>query len=919
MEPNPDPNSSQEKKNIPKTLEELQNLLHSLGFNDEDIEVESSFGNLSLEKKQETIKNVYDFFDGLDNKQREALKYLADQGIGLKLNDNYEKVLKDFRIDIKSTMGDEELPPAPENHPMNETIESIAPTQIPESEKTPEEPIPAAQTGEISKIPVGESIPSETRVIDVVPVPEKPLETNQEQPLTQEPQPAVPSPEPAPVVQAEDVPKIQPKPEKLPHEEFVEFERLRNDLAKIEAQKNNFSVNSGIGIEELRAKYIRGKERMATLIRQNEQAKLGLDGSPLTEEQKSKINDTIFEELVKKENDAYINALRKARGETSTDKILEKAKNILSNKAVKWYLGLSRTQRMAVSFGIGGVAGLAFGAVAAPGAIGVASYLAWRAARVGISGIAGAVAGEWANKKWSAEELKKAEEKETEDLKNADISLEEKSNGFKDIQQRYKKERIKITLKKMGTTVAAGAGAGLLTGLAEHAVMGMGGATKSALETKGGKLGSIEEHRLSPRKGFEPPPTKPQTGPVAPIEPIPPPKVSVATEPIAPKVAVPSEPSETLASPVEKIISDQALLKHDVVAGDSTWKILEKTLDHNDQFKGMTEAQKTYVLSIMTNKALQHPENYGLGHEGAIHIGDKTDFSKLFENTKEVKSILDKAQETISPGSAQENSISTNNAKIADWVKENPDVKITNDKVAEILATKPKVETIPEPIVPEVPVEAVPPGSTPLETPTPEVQETPVEVVPTEPIHHPDTSTDNPAPEPIAEHSIYESSAEDILQRKQLENEVAEAKQRLQTLETNKGGLRTMAGDVYEHSDVKAALTNEVNRFYDKHNFLGFGTVGGINTSEWRFMSKLPANKILEYYTHDATKSGLSAKVIEELSKSPKHDAFIKQVVGLMEQSNGVVKPFENENVEQFVGRIGGFLLKNTPKTRIIK
>src|SRR3989344_2130474 len=327
--------------------------------------------------------------------------------------------------------------------------------------------------------------------------------------------------------------------------------------------------------------------------------------------------------------------------------------------------------------------------------------------------------------------------------------------------------------------------------------MGMGGATKSALETKGGKLGSIEEHRLSPRKGFEPPPTKPQTGPVAPIEPIPPPKVSVATEPIAPKVAVPSEPSETLASPVEKIISDQALLKHDVVAGDSTWKILEKTLDHNDQFKGMTEAQKTYVLSIMTNKALQHPENYGLGHEGAIHIGDKTDFSKLFENTKEVKSILDKAQETISPGSAQENSILTNNAKIADWVKENPNVKITNDKVAEILATKPKVEVIPEPVVPKT--EVIPEPVIPVVEP-----EAPVEATPLEPAH-PETIAETPPPEPVLEQPIPKSSPDDLLQQKQLKDEIAEARQQLQTLEANKGGLRTMFNDASEQGDVKAA------------------------------------------------------------------------------------------------------------------
>ena len=111
----------------------------------------------------------------------------------------------------------------------------------------------------------------------------------------------------------------------------------------------------------------------------------------------------------------------------------------------------------------------------------------------------------------------------------------------------------------------------------------------------------------------------------------------------------------------EKLFSDPSVLVHEVKAGDSTWKILKDTLENNGQFKGMTEAQKTYVLSTLTNKALQHPENYGLGRGGAIHIDDKTDFTKLFENTKEVKSIFNKAEQTIATGSAQEISILENN------------------------------------------------------------------------------------------------------------------------------------------------------------------------------------------------------------------------------------------------------------------
>ncbi len=698
------------------------------------------------------------------------------------------------------------------------------------------------------------------------------------------------TPEPAPVVLPENVPPAEPSQvEKIPtNEEWEEFVKLRNDLAKTEAKKGNFSIDSGISVENLKLKYVSDKEKIAGLIRKEQHKILG--EGPLTEEQERSLNDYLFEELVKKENDVYLNVLRANRKETWKDKTIETAKNLLGTKAVKWYLSLSRSQRMALSFGVGSIAGLAAGVTVAPGIIGLASYLGWRAARVGLSGTAGVAAGEWANKKWSAEELKKAEEKETEDLKNSQLSLEEKSKGLLDIEKRYKKERIKMTLKKVGTTIAAGAGTGFLTGLAEHAVMGAGGAARSVLESKGGKTGTVVENKLPPRKGFEPA-TKP--------------KPLSITEQAQP--AKPSALEQTPAAP--KIFSDPSVLKHEVVAGDSTWKILNKTLENNDQFKGMTEAQKTYVLSAMTNKVMQNPGEYGIGKDGFLAVHDKTDFTKLFENTK-IKEILDKAHDTIKPGSSQESSIIGNNAKIASWVKENPNVKLTNDKVADILATKPKVEVAPEPI------------------PAPEV------------------SSPEPLPQDILTNSPYElesrtmfaggavmagtaalNSIDEYKKKRDVEQthmDIAKAKGRLTELEAlqardrNPNLERSFASDsklfvsnVKFNQKVEEAFKNDIDQIYGKKGLLGVGKVAGINTKEGKKMLGRSAKKIVEYRMGDSAKSGLSPGDMEEITKSRQDNIFMDKVlVDLMEKTKGVIKPFENEDVGTFIKRLGAQALK---------
>jgi hypothetical protein len=115
--------------------------------------------------------------------------------------------------------------------------------------------------------------------------------------------------------------------------------------------------------------------------------------------------------------------------------------------------------------------------------------------------------------------------------------------------------------------------------------------------------------------------------------------------------------------------------------------------------------------------------------------------------------------------------------------------------------------------------------------------------------------------------------------------------------------------EIQFNQQVETAFRSEVDSIYGKKGLLGIGKVNGLDTKEWKEMARLPANKVVEYYTSDSNKPEL-AQVAEKLSKSKEHNVLMGQVVGLMEKSSGVIRPFENENMEQFIKRLGGHTLR---------
>lgn len=559
-----------------------------------------------------------------------------------------------------------------------------------------------------------------------------------------------------------------PEEEKIPSleesEEWIKLKELRNDLAKTEARKNNFSVDTGVAVEELRERYIKGKEKVAELIRKDEYDWLDQGEGPLTKEQESRLNDRLFEKLIKKENDVYLEALRENREKTWKDTVKIEAAKLVGSKAVQWYLKQNKWVRLGMTTAIATGVGYGVGAFAAAGAVGYAGARILRGAAS--LGAAGGLNKLLQHEKsiLSIDRINEQEKKETEDLKNSNLSLEEKSRELADIKEYYDKNRRKAALIKGAMTIAAGASAGLFAGISEHIFNGTGG---SSLLDHTNRPRTNSDHLQGPRPGVsetQPPQTNateqlsepstvPESGPnvtesaeTSPKPEIPKPEPEILTPEEHPEIKIsqdvkdlPNAPSLAEAQIVEpempaevskEFFADPKILIHEVEAGDSTWKILKDTLENNEQFKAMTEAQKTYVLSALVNKTLENPAEYGLGNNGSIYVGDKTDFTKLFENSKEIKSIFDKAKQTITENSQQAKTIIENNQKITGWVSEHPGIKPTSDKVNEILNFKPGTKIV-EPIKAPIPENLESSLKVePVKAPVPEVLESPLNVEP---------------------------------------------------------------------------------------------------------------------------------------------------------------------------------------------
>jgi len=336
-------------------------------------------------------------------------------------------------------------------------------------------------------------------------------------------------------------------------EDFAEFDKLRDELAKAEATKANFGTETGASIDYLKEKYISEKEKIYNLLKRSWLGANNLDEDSISEEQKNNLNSYLFEEMVVRENDLYLKAIRANREKTWKDKAKIEAAKVLGNKVIKGYLGLSKWERRGVNFALGAGVGWALGGGA--GAWGTVGFLGKKL----FSGVAGVGAGEFvetrAEKRWSEDNenidieevkyseeysrlsseekleqiekikrkykekriawsikaLEEAKEEEIEALKNNnEIDLEEKANYFSEIEKKYEKKKSRMAMKKMGIVTVAGAGTGMFANLVEGVfanvpeVVGSNVEPNVVIENKASSSLEHQELFRGPRVGFKP-------------------------------------------------------------------------------------------------------------------------------------------------------------------------------------------------------------------------------------------------------------------------------------------------------------------------------------------------------------------------------------------------------------------------------
>ncbi len=651
-------------------------------------------------------------------------------------------------------------------------------------------------------------------------------------------------------------------------EEWKKFEQMREDLARADAPIDQLGMSS-IGLEINRSEYRNYKETVAKKIEETLRRQAG---SNLTPEQErvleQEIHDTIYEELLKKESDTYLDTFRKHKSESLKDKVKEAAFSLLNTKLARWYLGKNRLTKFAINSALFGAA-LGVGTFAAGGtAIGVLGAVGYRTARAAGS-LVGSTLGATIGPK--IENVEKWEKEEEEKIKNSHESLEEKTKKFEELKKQAENKKRNLALKKSAITFGLGAGAGVAVG--------------GFLDSYYGGLSLKNE-----------------------------------LHPNAPKV--PTE--DQLKSINEKIYAENAPqllspenLKHMPEKGDSNWGLLRETMEHNDRFAKLEHSgQKSLVISYLNNRVLGDPSKYaeGVGKNGEILIGKEVNYSKLFEDKKWINEILEKAEKL------PENRIKIieeNDAKIAAWVKDpsHQGQNLDSKTVDEILNTKPKAE----------PIVIMDKGDS-FRNLGEDINETEVEMDTEEVVGlsvdaNADSSLDREMQDKIesAKAGILtheNKTAFEVIEGGKGKNAMVEAVRSLE------GDTKRVIAEMITTEEVEKHFNNDINTIYGKEGFLGIGKQEGISSPEWKEIAPQNASKVLDYYKHPED-SELPKKIVESLSVSQSHRNLIGYIDFLRKEAmegtkasgasgDGVdVIPYKDENMVDYVKRLGKFVAEH--------
>ncbi len=692
---------------------------------------------------------------------------------------------------------------------------------------------------------------------------------------------------------------------------FVKFESVRSRLAKAEvaAKREKRDLNSLEKVLEQQYKGLREKIAEDIRTKKREALNVATDEEVFGKE----LKDEIFQKLVVEENAKYIKALKEARGETWKDKLKEGARDLLGTKTVQWYLGQDKYKRLAINTLLFSTA-IGLGTFATTGmATAAAGAFSLRMAR-GAMSFAGAEVGrrlgdkglEIKGKKiWmSPEEIDSWQKEEESKIRDSEGSLEEKSNKLKEIQEEASRQRSKTAKYKAGLTVGLGAGAGIGTGVGvgmlDHYYSGSGSNVAE----------HIDKPKVTPSESTDLPEALQ-------------PEVQGGVVKEATHLTESGEAVETPEIIAGKILGDPSAINQTVPKGGSFWGITKSALEHNNRFQALSSGQKNNIIAYYTNKGILKPEEYDLTSDPNPRYGIKLEpeqevnLSKLFSDEAEFEKVIKRA-ENLSPKVIEQ--MEKRTIAYENFYKANPGKVLTPKEILNI-------EEMPEAnLVQEVASIEKPKSAMEQEFFAPK---------------KPD--------ELLAENDIDSASYNDPTN---LHKDIQAAKARLAELENSPVAkpkvvqmpsrqsmpepalVRTMQGDtnnlikmvnnkVVESAlsdPVEKAFANEVQTVYGSEGFMGIGKVPGLSSKEWGLMKGLNAGEVVKYFTGDSEQTLLPAKVATELAKSAKHKAFSEQLLGLIDVTEGNVKPYENETVEKFLKRLGEFVMKkHTEGTSNIK
>lgn len=738
-----------------------------------------------------------------------------------------------------------------------------------------------------------------------------------------------------------------------------ELSSIRLELAEMDALNHKYSGKTGKSFFTLKDEYNLKKEELLKQI-EKEIRESEIYG-PLTPQQerlvKSKFNDELYK-VLKSENDAYNNAIKKNRGLNILDKTKEGFRNLLGTEGMKWYMGLSRTQRFAINTALFSIiaTGVAFAAPTgtAGAAIGAGFY---RIAR-GAGAFAGSSLGMGvSNKILRLEELQEWKIQEEQKIKNSEGSIEEKSKKIEELEKEFNRRLRNFNLKKIAiSSIFGGVGGAVSGGILDYAYNGSSPAS-SVFQKSSNTREHLGGETVSP-------------------EPIDIPKMR-------PVEAVKPENAEIIElKTLKKIFGEnyKGAVLQNVPRGGSLWSITKAALLNNEKFESLSTGQQNNILAFYVNKIINSPEKFGFEADPKygvkLQVDKQFDLSKAFNDSFEFEKVISRAErmspeleaQEVSRASEIENSyqvsedIMSPEASIKVGV---PDVSqidkpsfvdnefssVTNKNIfseaerADFMSDSlEKVDKISEKInqLKDLGLDA---GKIKiLEDKVLELKNSinyvkdnytgpggKVDVV--DDVLGTSEKIDNLQNE--IEKIIQEElknkdnrlKNEEIPQREVLKDEIAEAKKRLADIEGSRIGpnvnesvvqkrpsdlvfIRSMASDATISSSVEQAFKSEIDEIYGDKGFLGFGRVVGINSKDWGLMRGLSASEVLKYFTGNSEDTNLSAKIINELAKSSKHQRLGRQLIGLIEETDGKLKPYNNENVEDFLKRLGRFVME---------